>query len=82
MHGGLGGPHACRLAMQLLAARRSEADKAGRAERSAPTAQAIARHRLALLAEVRSLCVAPLQALTCSSSQRWRPHCSILEGML
>ena len=41
-----------RVAMQLLAARRSEAEKAMKEERSAPTAQAIARHRLALLAEV------------------------------
>ena len=40
--------------MQLLAARRSEAEKARREERGAPTAQAIARHRLALLAEVGS----------------------------
>lgn len=49
------GLHVCRLAMQLLAARRSEAEKALKQERSAPTAQAIARHRLALLAEVSSL---------------------------
>ena len=41
----------CRLAMQLLAARRSEVETARREERSAPTAQAIAGHRLALLAE-------------------------------
>ena len=41
--------------MQLLAARRSEAGKSAREERSAPTAQAIARHRLALLAEARTL---------------------------
>ena len=40
--------------MQLLAARRSETEKARREERGAPTAQAIARHRLALLAEVGS----------------------------
>ncbi len=46
---------ACRLAMQLLAARRSAAEKARTKERGAPTAQAIARHRLALLAEVGSL---------------------------
>lgn len=38
--------------MQLLAARRIEAEKARKQDRGAPTAQAIARHRLALLAEV------------------------------
>ena len=41
--------------MQLLAARRSEAEKTAREDHSAPTAQAIARHRLALLAEASTL---------------------------
>ena len=45
-----------RLALQLLTASRSGAGKAeaaAREEQSAPTARAILKHRLALLAEVR-----------------------------
>ena len=47
----------CRLALQVLTARRSEADEAEKAApevQSAPTAQAVLQHRLALLAEVGS----------------------------